>query len=95
VPSKGNCISYSNSVLSAYPGLEDFEDKMEWLGLEDQENSGSWINSIIDQLVHIKEEIQQEVGREIQQEVGQQMQQKVGQEIQHEVGKEIQQEAGQ
>jgi hypothetical protein len=73
VPGKENCTSYSNSVLSACPGLEDFEDKMEWLGLKDQENSGSWINSIIDQLVHIKEEIQQEVGREIKQEVGQQI----------------------
>ncbi len=44
-------------------GLEEFEDKMERLGVRDKETSGGWLNSIIDQLVNIKEELMQEVSR--------------------------------
>jgi hypothetical protein len=50
-------------VIIIVAGLEEFEDKMERLGVRDKETSGSWLNSIIDQLVHIKEELMQEVSR--------------------------------
>ncbi len=36
---------------------------MERLGVRDKETSGGWLNSIIDQLVNIKEELMQEVSR--------------------------------
>ncbi len=60
-----------NYIVQAYPlhvifivtGLEEFEDKMERLGVRDKETSGGWLNSIIDQLVDIKEELMQEVSR--------------------------------
>jgi hypothetical protein len=51
-------------VIFDVAGLEEFEDKMERLGVRDKETSGGWLNSIIDQLVHIKEELMQEVRKE-------------------------------
>ena len=42
-------------------GLEEFEGKIEKLGMreEEQNKDNSWINTVLDQLVQLKEEIQQ------------------------------------
>ena len=42
-------------------GLEEFEGKIEKLGMreEEQNKDDSWINTVLDQLVQLKEEIQQ------------------------------------